>query len=62
MKDKELAAAVGLIKPTEANCRRCHTEGTPSIREFDFETFWREIDHGKAAREHWQAEQSDSSP
>ena len=62
MKDKELSAAVGLITPTEANCRQCHTEGTPSIREFDFETFWKEIDHGKAARERWEAEQKAAAP
>lgn len=62
MKDKELAAAVGLIQPTEANCRRCHTEGTPSIREFDFETFWKEIEHGRVARERWEAEQLETTP
>lgn len=57
MRDSELAGAVGLIRPTGASCRTCHTEGTPSIRAFSFESFWKEIDHGKAARDIWEAGQ-----
>jgi hypothetical protein len=58
MKDKELARAVGLVDPVEVHCRACHTEGTPSIRPFDFARMWKEIDHGKKAREAWAAAQA----
>ena len=54
MKDKELAAAVGLIRPTASDCESCHTAGAPSIRLFDFEKFWSEIDHGAGARAAWE--------
>ena len=58
MKDKELARAVGLIDPAEAHCRSCHTDGTPSIRPFDFARMWAAIDHGDAARKAWEAAQA----
>lgn len=58
MKDKELARAVGLVDPVEAHCRSCHTEGTPSIRPFDFARMWGEIDHGKKARQAYEAAQA----
>lgn len=53
MKDRELARAVGLVEPRREHCAQCHTEGTPSIRPFDYDTMWTKIDHGKRAREAW---------
>jgi hypothetical protein len=58
MKDKELARAVGLVDPIEQHCRSCHTEGTPSIRPFDFVRMWGSIDHGKKARQAYEAAQA----
>jgi NAD-dependent SIR2 family protein deacetylase len=60
MKDKELAAAVGLVRPTSVDCERCHTAGAPSIRQFDFAKFWAEIDHGAAARVAWEKKNAKS--
>lgn len=54
MKDRELASAVGLVKPAEADCKQCHTAGTPSIRPFNFSEMWAQIDHGKTARLAWE--------
>ena len=48
MKDKELSTIVGLKAPVEALCKRCHTEGAPSISPFQFEAHWSRIDHSKA--------------
>lgn len=55
MRDSQLARAVGLVEQNEAVCVRCHTPGSPSIEAFDFERMWAAIDHGKAAREAWEA-------
>ena len=60
MKDKELSRAVGLVDITEAHCKQCHTETTPSIEPFDFESAWARIGHGKSARELWESAQSAS--
>ncbi len=54
MKDRELARAVFLVEPKPEHCTQCHTEGTPSIRPFNFDEMWAKIDHGKAAREAWE--------
>lgn len=54
MKDRELARAVGLAEPRREHCAQCHTEGTPSIRPFDYEAMWAKIDHGRLAREAWE--------
>lgn len=38
MKDRELAAAVGLVaKPTIEICKSCHTETSPLLRKLDLE-------------------------
>lgn len=58
MKDRELARAVGLVDPTAAQCQRCHTEGAPSIKPFDFAEMWGRIDHGRAARQAWEKKQA----
>jgi hypothetical protein len=47
MKDKEKSTAAGLIIPTEATCKECHTpEFSP---DFDFAKAVKEIDHKKKA-------------
>jgi hypothetical protein len=53
MKDRELARAVWLVDPNAAHCTQCHTEGTPSIRPFNYEEMWAKIDHSAAARHAW---------
>lgn len=58
MKDKELARAVGLVEPTMQVCQRCHNEGAPSIKPFDFAAMWARIDHGRAAREAHEKKQA----
>ena len=55
MKDQELARAVGLVDPKLEHCTACHTEGTPSIRPFDYARMWAEIDHGADARKRWES-------
>ena len=56
MKDKKLAAAVGLVAhPTVKTCLKCHGPGSPSIKPFDFESAWARIGNGKAWREKHKA-------
>ncbi|MFH1680935.1 MAG: cytochrome c family protein [Candidatus Eisenbacteria bacterium] len=38
-------ASVGLIVPTEAVCKTCHNEKSPTYKPFDFETFAAKIAH-----------------
>ena len=53
MKDSELARAVGLIVPNQAQCEQCHTAGAPSVVPFDFKKMWAKIDHSAETREVW---------
>ncbi len=62
MKDKELAKAVGLVKPSQSHCQQCHTEGAPSIKPFNFEEMWAKIAHGSAARKAWEEAQARVTP
>lgn len=39
------AASVGLIKPTEKDCVKCHNEKSPSYKPFNFEKMAKEIAH-----------------
>lgn len=39
------AKSVGLLKPTEADCKKCHNENSPSYKPFDFEKAKKEIAH-----------------
>ncbi len=55
MKDKELSKAVGLVTPSASHCLQCHTEGTPSIKAFDFAKMWAKISHGAEARKLWES-------
>jgi nitrate/TMAO reductase-like tetraheme cytochrome c subunit len=44
--DGELdGASLGLTKPDEKVCVRCHNEESPAYKEFDFETFFKKIAH-----------------
>jgi hypothetical protein len=36
MKDKAKAIAAGLVMPTEATCKTCHNEKSPTYKPFDF--------------------------
>ncbi len=39
------AAKVGLVEPTEATCKTCHNEKSPTYKAFDFKTFSAKIAH-----------------
>jgi hypothetical protein len=45
MKDREQAVAAGLQFPTEAECVACHNEKSPTYKEFNFEEFYKKIEH-----------------
>jgi hypothetical protein len=51
MKDNELSRIVGLEEVTEEVCRRCHTEGAPSVQPFDQKRMWGHISHGREPAE-----------
>jgi hypothetical protein len=50
MKDAELARLVGLLDPSEKNCRTCHDASSPSLMPFDFVEKLKLIDHWSAER------------
>jgi hypothetical protein len=50
MKDSELSRLVGLVDPSEKQCRTCHDASTPSLRPFDFKESLKAIDHWSAER------------
>lgn len=50
MKDSELSRLVGLVDPSEKQCRTCHDASTPSLRPFDFKESLKAIDHWSADR------------
>jgi len=45
MKDKKLAIEKGLIMPTEAVCKKCHNEKSPTFKGFNFKECVAKIDH-----------------
>lgn len=61
MKDPELARLVGLVDPSEKQCRTCHDASTPSLRPFDFKESLKAIDHWSAERAK-RAGRSEPSP
>ena len=63
MKDSELSRLVGLVDPSEKQCRTCHDASSPSLRPFDFKESLKAIDHWSAerARRSGQASTSNSS-
>ncbi|MBZ4415951.1 cytochrome c family protein [Myxococcus sp. RHSTA-1-4] len=50
MKDPELSRLVGLVDPSEKQCRTCHDASSPSLRPFDFKESLKAIDHWSAER------------
>lgn len=55
MKDPELARLVGLVDPSEKQCRTCHDASSPSLRPFSFVEALKAIDH-------WTAEKPKKAP
>jgi hypothetical protein len=45
MKEVEKAKAAGLVLPTEATCKECHNEQSPSFKGFDFAAMYAKIAH-----------------
>jgi len=50
MKDPELSRLVGLLDPSEKQCRTCHDASSPSLRPFNFVESLKAIDHWSADR------------
>jgi len=50
MKDKELSRLIGLKKPDENTCKRCHNEDTPKIKKMDIKNRMKEIEHKKTKK------------
>lgn len=51
MKDEELVRLVGLIDPSEKQCRTCHDAASPSLEPFEFVEKLKLIDHWTAERQ-----------
>lgn len=51
MKDKELSRLIGLKKPTEETCKKCHNEDTTKINKFDIKKGLKEIEHKRADKQ-----------
>ena len=49
MKDSVLSRIVGLVEPDEKTCRRCHTDTSPSVRVFEYDSLWESITHSMDA-------------
>ncbi len=45
MKDKKQAMENGLIEPTEAVCKKCHNEKSPTFKGFKFDEWVKKVDH-----------------
>ncbi|MGC8926717.1 MAG: multiheme c-type cytochrome [Myxococcota bacterium] len=56
MKDKELSRLIGLKKPDEESCKRCHTEDSPKINKMNIKDGMKIIEHKK---EHKKSESPD---
>ena len=50
MKDAELARLVGLVDPSEKQCRSCHDTASPSVKPFEFNSKLKSLDHWSAER------------
>jgi hypothetical protein len=57
MKDPELARLVGLVDPSERQCRSCHDASSPSLRPFEFAQKLKLIDHWSEERARRRATQ-----
>jgi len=45
MKDKQKAIEAGLIIPTKEACVKCHNPESPNYKEFNFDEFYKKIEH-----------------
>ncbi len=45
MKDHEASLAAGMIVPTEATCKKCHNEESPTFKGFNFKEAYEKIAH-----------------
>ncbi len=45
MESREASLAAGLVIPTEATCKKCHNEKSPTFKGFNFEEAWAKIKH-----------------
>jgi len=45
MKDMKLAMSKGLIMPDEKVCKKCHNEGSPNYKGFNFKEYSAKIAH-----------------
>lgn len=50
MKSREKSLAAGMIMPTEAVCKKCHNEKSPTFKSFDFKTEVKKISHPNPAK------------
>jgi hypothetical protein len=57
MKDPELSRLVGLVDPSERQCRSCHDASSPSLRPFEFVEKLKLIDHWSEERARRKAAQ-----
>jgi len=51
MKDKQKSLAAGLIEPTEAVCKTCHNEKSPTFKGFKFAEYSAKIAHPAPAQD-----------
>ena len=62
MKDPELSRLVGLVDPSERQCRGCHDASSPSLRPFEFAEKLKLIDHWSEERARRKASQPKKPP
>jgi len=46
MKDMKLAMSKGMIMPEEKVCKKCHNEGSPNYKGFNYKEYAAKIAHG----------------
>lgn len=49
MKSREKSVAAGLRIPDEATCTKCHNDGSPTFKGFDYDEYLAKIAHPKPA-------------
>ncbi len=47
MKSREKSVAKGLILPDAKLCETCHNDESPTFKGFDYDEYWKKIDHSK---------------
>jgi hypothetical protein len=45
MKDRQKSIENGMVVPNEETCKRCHNKNSPTFKGFDFNEFFKKIDH-----------------